>query len=157
MPFPDDRPRTHHYRFAHRLLSRVLVDPRYHLRGLVDDGRIDEFLHFLWTDYGQHLPDEERLPPDGLAGTLERAGAVDVLLVTMPPAEHAAEAHFVAVAPCEPPAERTFLTLEFTWTMDGRAGTVLGGWHDGSHINFGPGPEPTPAAYLAWIGERFGG
>jgi hypothetical protein len=152
----DDHARPFHYRFAHRLLSTLLLNPRYRLRDMGADGFATEFLHFVWSDYEQHFPAEERLSPDGLAGTLERAGTVEVLLVTMPPAEHKAEAHFVAVVPCEPPEERRFLTLEHSWTLADEPATMLGAWDKGSHLNLGPGPEPTAAAYLAWIGERFG-
>jgi hypothetical protein len=152
----DDRPRPHHYRFAHRLLSVVLLDPKVPIRGIAQTGVITRFLRHLWADFGRSLPDHERLPPDGLEGALETSGDKEVLLVTMPKAEHMAEAHFVAVTPCEPAAERAFFTLEHTWSLDDSAATVLGRWADGSHINLGPGPEPTAEAFLHTIGARFG-
>jgi hypothetical protein len=156
MRFRDDHPRPHHYRYAHRLLSRILVKPEWELRRMAQAGFINEFLHFLWTDYAKAFPEEERLSPDGLAGELSTAGTTEVLLVTMPPALHVTEAHFVAVAPCEPAPARRYWTLEHSWTFEGEPCTVLGQWADGSHLNLGPGPEPTADAFLAAL-ARMGG
>jgi hypothetical protein len=140
-----DRPRRHHYEFAHKLLPKVTMRPGVDLTSLVTKGALVPALLHSWDVLGRELNEEDRLPPDGL--TAELIGGT--LLITLPRAEHAAEAHFVAVAPCEPEQARRFYTLEHSWGFDDQPETVLGEWHAGSHYNLGPGPVATRSGFLA--------
>jgi len=152
MLYQSDRPRVHHYSFGHRLLPGLVLRGRTDFHELASRALLDQLLCGWWQELGQSLPAEERLPHDGLRSELANAGNVTVLLVTMPAACHAAEAHFVAVAPGpEPDAWRCF-TLEQAWTVDDQPATVLAEWTASGHVNYGDGPPPEPQAFLEALG-----
>jgi len=92
----DDHPRRHHYLFAHRELLGVARRFAGNLTELSAMGRLDDALIRTWDRIGETLPATDRVPHGGLAATMHN-GDRQVLLVTMPPAEHAAEAHLVAI------------------------------------------------------------
>lgn len=118
-------------------------------RELASRALLDQLLLTWWRDVGDGLPAEERLPHDGLQAGLASAGAVPVVLVTMPEARHAAEAHFVALTPAAESGAWRCFTLEHTWTFDDQSGTVLGEWTAKGHVNYGGGPAPARQAFLS--------
>ena len=145
---PSDEPRAHHYEFAHRLLPRLTLRPDVELHWLATQDRLVPALLSSWAGIAQRLPAPEQLAADGLDAELVDVEGTQVLLITMPPAEHSVEAHFVAVAPCEPAAARRYLALAHSWTTDGEPATVIGEWTPAGHGNLGPGPAPTREAFL---------
>jgi hypothetical protein len=148
----SDRPRAHHYSFGHRLLPGLALRGRTDFHELASRALLDQLLRGWWQELGESLPAEERLPHDGLRSELVNAGNVAVVLVTMPAAAHAAEAHFVAVTPhVHPDAWRCF-TLEHTWTLDDQPATVLAEWTADGHVNYGDGPPPERQAFLDALG-----
>ena len=148
----SDRPRAHHYSFGHRLLPGLALRGRTDFHELASRALLDPLLRGWWHELGESLPAEERLPHDGLRSELVDAGDIPVLLVTMPAACHAAEAHFVAIAPhLKPDAWRCF-TLEHTWTLDDQPATVLAEWTATGHVNYGDGPPPERQAFLQALG-----
>jgi hypothetical protein len=149
MLYQTDRPRAHHYDFGHRLLPGLAIRGRLDFLELASRALLDELLRNWWRDVGEQLPAEERLVHDGLRAELTAAGGAPVVLITMPEACHAAEAHFVALIPGAEPGAWRCLTLEYTWTLDDRPATVLGGWSAGGHVNYGDGPVPDRRAFLA--------
>lgn len=151
--FLDDRPRPHHYLFAHRALPVAAPGLAPRARSLVLQGRLNDGLLGLWNRVGDDVAPDDRLPGNGLRGALRDAGGTEVVLVTMPRAEHMTEAHFAAVVLSEP---LRYLVLEHSWTTEDRPCTVLGEWEEGKHLNLGPGPEPTEDAFLAAVAQRLG-
>lgn len=153
----DDRPRPHHYRFAHRALPSVLLSPRVDLPALLDQGRVLPGLLATWASVGEELDPQDRLGDDGLQCAAVAVAGRHGLLVTLPEAAHAAEAYFALVLPLTPADARRYFTLEFSWDIaHARPSTVIGEWSDRGHLNWGGGPEPDPASFLTAV-ERLAG
>jgi hypothetical protein len=145
-----DKPRPHHYEFAHRALPRIAFDPRADLAAIAREDRFDAALRATWAAVGERRDATDRLSDDGLAGELVEVAGQPAVLVTFPAANHAAEAFFALVAPLEPHESRRYLTLEFSWNVaTDRPTTVIGEWRAGSHVNLGPGPEAARSTFLA--------
>jgi hypothetical protein len=152
MRWQDDKPRPHHYEFAHRALPGIAFSPRVDLAALAGAARLDSALHATWAAVGERCAGADRLPDDGLHGELADAAGKPAVLVTFPAANHAAEAFFAVIAPLDPPESRRYLTLELSWNVvSGRPATVIGEWRAGSHFNLGPGPEADKPAFLASV------
>ncbi|MBT8224454.1 MAG: hypothetical protein HKP61_02625 [Dactylosporangium sp.] len=148
MSLRPERPRAHHYEFAHRQLPQILLRPDVDLVGLATAGRLVRALEGGWAAAGARLPADHRLDCDGLDAELTGHGPGRILLIIPPPAEHSPEAHFIAVAPCAPASERRYFTLERAHGLDGQVRTMVGEWRSGTHVNLGYGPEPEPGAFL---------
>jgi hypothetical protein len=157
---PDPRP--HHYAFAHFVLRQVCAeDPLRFFATMASPDRC-RFVDALWAETARRIG----RPIDGIdtAQTAITTTAVredcPTLVVTMPPARAAAEAHLVALVlvglpkqddPPDHVAVRCF-TLECGTSFDGGTRTVLCAWDaENRHLNYGDGPEPTVAAFLAAI------
>lgn len=145
-----ERPRHHHYVFAHRELPSAAFRFGADLVTAAREGRLT--LATVWDRVGETVPPDDRLPSDGLDVAYHALAGQDVLLVTLPAPDAPTEAHFVALV--GDPVR--FFTLEDAYSpLDGSRYTVLGEWTDsGSHVNHGPGPAPEPGLFLAAIGER---
>jgi hypothetical protein len=111
----EDKPRPHHYEFAHRALPRIAFNPRIDLAALARSAGLDAALRATWAAVGERRDDADRLPDDGLEGELVEVACQPAVLVTFPTANHAAEAFFAVIAPLEQPESRRYLTLEFSW------------------------------------------
>lgn len=145
----DDKPRPHHYEFAHRALPRIVLGPRADLLALAGAGRLGEALSATWAAVGERQAEPDRLPGDGLHAETVDVGGSPGVLVTLPVARHAPEAFFVLVAPLEPAESRRYLTLEFSWNvLTDQPATVVGEWRAGRHYNHGQGPDPAVSAFL---------
>jgi hypothetical protein len=134
-------PRPHHYRFAHRVL------PGAARLGEVPAERIGAVLQQMWEDFGAGLPEDQRLPPDGLSGGFVQDVPHRLLLVAMPRPRAATEAFAVALVwPDGSPDPRAF-TLEYAvHPLTGEKGAVLGEWRDGNHhlLDLEMTPEARP-------------
>lgn len=154
---PDDAPRLLYYSFAHRELPYVLLRHGQSFRTAALEGRVAVGIQRLWeglaTDAGS-VADAKLI----VTSTVHECGGRLVVLITPPRAEHTTEAHFIAVV-----LDRTdeshmrYVILEFGWdVVTGAPRTVLGEWtKDGTHMNFGDGPENNADAFLAAVCERF--
>jgi hypothetical protein len=152
----SDKPRTHHYLFAHRELPAIARKVGDRLPSLVETGRMDEALERTWQHVGERLAEADRLPAFGLHATVHDVGSAKVILVAMPSAEHTTEAHFVGIAfPGEEPLR--YFVLEHSWTLDDQPSTVLSEWTTDAHVNLGTGPAPVPEAFLAAVSARLDG
>ena len=154
--FPDDRPREHYYRFAHRVFPVVLFRNTEPFRGAALAGRAEGGLQRMWEDVATRtgVPSDASLP---VRASLHECHGRAVVVVTPPKPEHVTEAHFIAVV--LDPNDAAFLryvVLEHSWDIHSQPRTAIGEWTAAeSHINYGDGPEPTEAAFLAVICDKF--
>ncbi len=146
-----DGPRRHHYLFAHRELPSAAFRFGANLAAASRDGRLT--LDNAWNHLGQTLPEAERLAADSLGVSNHRLDAHDIVVVTLPPPQHPAEAYLAAIAVSDGDAEVRYFTLEDARSpVDGLRYTVLAEWtNDGKHINYGPGPDADPPSLVAAI------
>jgi|SRR5215831_3470144 len=151
----DDKPRLHHYEFAHRALPGIAFNPQVDLAALGHAGRLDGSLCATWAAVGERQGEPDRLPGHGLHGELVQIAGKPAVLVTFPVANHAAEAFFAVIAPLDPPGSRRYITLEFSWNVvTDHPATVIGEWRaDGHHLNHEAGPEAATSAFLAKVQE----
>ncbi len=149
-----DRPRQHHYTFAHRELPAAAFRFGPDLVAAARDGRLT--LDAVWTHVGDALPEPDRVAAQGLSGTYHTVSGYPVLLVTLPAPDAPTEAHFVAVVLSTVDGSVRYFTLEDAWSpLDGSRYTVLGEWTaDGKHVNYGPGSAPDAEEFLASLGQR---
>ena len=146
--FRDDRPRAHHYVFAHRELLAIARRFAGSMPELARSGRMDAALARAWDHAGDRLPPGDRLPHAGLAASLRGAAAgSQVVLVTMPRPAHAAEAYFAAIVVAGDQLAHYFV-LEHGWTTRDEPRTVLCKWDERGHVNLGDGPPPDASAFL---------
>jgi hypothetical protein len=143
----SDQPRQHHYLFGHRELPAVARRFSANLVRLVEEDRIDEALAQTWRHVGEQLPEADRLSGEGLTASLHDTAMGQILVVTMPPAEHTTEPHFAAVV-LSPDQNLRYFVLEHSWTLNNEPSTVLGEWNDQGHINMGSGPEPEIGTFV---------
>jgi hypothetical protein len=166
----DNKPRNHHYIYAHRWLPSIAFGTPDVLHNIASGPRLNEFLTDMWTDLGKRLPDSERMPDEQISGQLRQSGAFEVVIVTLPAPATVTEAYFTAIAfgPLATlgfSADTTqklpvrYLTLEFGFTMpDDPPRTVLGEWtREQAHYNMGTGPEPTADAFFEAVCARIKG
>lgn len=146
----DDEPRQHHYEFAHVVLRAIVFRAGRLMLDLAANGGLTALVHESWQRVGEGLPEERQLPADGLRGDRIDTPDLSAAVITLPPAEHVAEAHLVALVADPAHSDQIdYFTLEHTWTSDGQATTALGHWtRDGRHLNLGDGPHPDPRAFL---------
>lgn len=153
--FSEDRPRQHHYVFAHRELVAIARRFAGNLPELAQSGRMDAALAMTWDRVGSSLPADARLPQAGLEASLHDVDGASVVLVTMPHPEHGAEAYFVAIVVSDGQLSDYFV-LEHGWTVRDEPRTVLCKWEDGSHVNLGDGPPAEAHAFLSAVQARLG-
>lgn len=148
-------PRDQHYLFAHRFLPHFFFDdPERFFEILENEGR--RFLDWMWQRSGAQSDEGGAIAPEGLDINLFRFDERTVCAcVTLPPPIGITEAYWVAAV--YRPEERftALYTLEFGYDLDGGTRTVLGGWDgEGTHFNFGTGPEADKHTFLDWVFEK---
>ncbi len=120
---------------------------------MIEAARMDEALAQTWRAVGEQLPESERLDGTGLAASVHALENGQIVLVTLPHAEHTTEVHFAAITVLEGQAPR-FFVLEHSWTLADEPSTVLCEWTEKGHSNFGTGPSPEPQAFLRAVQVR---
>lgn len=125
--FNNDRPRPHHYQFAHRQLLAVARRFAGTLPELARAGRLDTAFTKTWEAVGDHLPLAGRLSPADLGASLQDVDGRHIVLVTMPHPEHGAEAYFVAIVVASKHLVDYFV-LEHGWTTEDKPRTALCKW-----------------------------
>lgn len=153
--FNEDRPRRHHYVFAHRELLAIARQFAGKLPDLATSGHLDAALALAWDQAGSRLPPAEHLPHAGLTGSLHDVDGRSVVLVTMPRPEHGAEAYFVAIVAAGGRLA-DYYVLEHGWTTRDEPRTVLCKWDERGHVNLGDGPPAEAAAFLSAVRARLG-
>jgi len=153
------QPRQHHYIFGHVAMRSLTQSDPAQMLAVLASPRAQEFLESLWGRVGEDLPEGDRVDAAGLGVVME---ALDdggpVAIVTLPEPAGMTEAHMIAVAGTSSGCR--FITLEYTLSaLDESATpqTVLCEWSDQAHLNFGEGPEPTRAAFLAAVKKLVAG
>ena len=164
----EDEPRQHHYEFAHVVLRAIAFRLNSGLVDIAAAGRLTEELRGTWERVGAGLPEPDRIPADGLVAAVYDATSLTAAVITLPAAEHIAEAHFAALVMGRKDADRaedaegdgaavapSYFLLEHSWTPDDEPITTLTQWtRDGRHLNMGEGPPPgDPAEFVAAIGR----
>lgn len=149
--FVDDRPRDHHYVFAHRELPVIARKVGAELVPLARSGRMHEALAATWQAIGERLPEDQRVAGSGLSADVHELSAGTAVLVWLPAVEHAAEAHFAAIVFPRDMTPPRYVVLEHGWTSNDEPRTVLGEWNDRGHVNYGDGPTPDAAGFLAAV------
>lgn len=146
----DDQPRQHHYEFAHVVLRAIVFRAGPLLLDLAANGGLTALVHESWERVGEGLPPERRLPATGLRADRLDTPDLSTAVVTLPRAEHIAEAHLIALVADPTDATRLdFFTLEHTWTESDEPATIIGRWtRDARHLDLGDGPLPEPRAFL---------
>ncbi|GCD98646.1 hypothetical protein [Embleya hyalina] len=148
--------RPHHYRFAHVVFRSIALRNAAGLLAAPLD-ELNTRTADLWVGVGGELPEEQRLPADGLALSHVPLGAGTALLVRFPPALHPPEAHFALLLGPDVVGEPRYFVLEESLDMFTRARvTVLGAWNTDTHLNLGPGPAPEADAFVAAVEARLG-
>ncbi len=137
---PD--PRDHHYDFAHKTLVAAMETGDEFLAKLKK--KKEAYLRELWRDAGDGARDGKKVSAKGLAYEIfEVDGGKTVVVVTLPEAEQTAEAHLVGCVIIKGKAPEMVYTLEKGF--GGR--NVMGSWNDGTHGNYGAGPEAKPELF----------
>lgn len=158
----DTAPRQHHYVFAHHALREmVLSDPKRALAALTGP-LATRLLLDLWSEVGE-MAGSDALPASGLdhsAVELEQ-GQLVAVIVRLPPPQRITEAHFVGLlfsvkqAPFRRKVTVRYFTLEHSEDLDdGGPITILCEWAGANHLNFGRGPAPFEAGFVAAILAR---
>src|ERR1051326_1448878 len=95
MPVPprSDKPRPHHYQFAHRSLRWIAHQHGAEIVQAAATRDPTPLLVSLWNDVGTRVPEEQRLAPTGM----EAVYRPDMVGVTLPPATNMGEGHFPGI------------------------------------------------------------
>ncbi|MBC2866128.1 hypothetical protein H1R13_14370 [Streptomyces mexicanus] len=148
-------PRAHHYRFAHDVLKHAALTNGSFLLDMPKD-EVDVLLGAFWDEAAQALAPEERLTGALPRGTLMEQGRHDVLVVVLPPAVRAGEAHFAAVVRHGGRDTCRYLTLERSVDpLTGEEGAVLCEWADETeHAVVRTGMARDPMAFVNAVVEH---
>lgn len=163
---PAEQPEggPHHYVLAHMAFRKACQgDPLFFFETIASDKR-DDFLRALWRMVCDMCSSsgEPTFDIADVGITTRRIKNYPAVIVAMPPPAAVPQAHFVAIVlmvdvntdtfPEKP--ELRYFTLERGAELDGTENTVLGGWKEDVHLNFGDGPPPIQAAFVAAIEEK---
>jgi len=165
-PSFDAEPRCSHYTLAHYALRQVaLSDPLRYLAVLASPDAQKHLENLLQAVAESCAARNEK--PDFTADDLKihcrRINRFPCAIVEFPPPQAFAEAFFTALVayvdfsgpiPDRPSVMARYFTLECGVSMDGSPRTVLAEWTtDGTHNNFGDGPEPAVEAFVETLAE----
>jgi hypothetical protein len=157
----EDRPRRHHYEFAHRALPRLVLNDWDRLRPTFQDGSASTSLRSLWFGVGTRLPEADRLD---LAGELDfsplKLQERDAFLIRFPRPQAPAEAALAVIPDLSAPTKYFVLELGHS-PVTQQPYWVLCQWvredHGPGHVNLGSiGTEPAgdPDDVIAAIVDR---
>jgi hypothetical protein len=150
----ENRPRRHHYDFAHRALPRLILTDWDRIRPTFQDGLAAARLRSLWTGVGARLAEEDRLDLSSeLILTHIELRTCDAFLIHFPRVAGPSEAALAIIPDISAPTRYFVLELGYSpvtrlpywvlaqWIPEGKG---LG------HVNMGSiGSEP--AAELAAV------
>ena len=161
---PDTLPSTA-YMFTHRLLPGLVHgNPRTLTNELFFSAR-EELITRIWREAETYASDPQAEVPAALGFEVDERPRFSIGIVTLPPPQALADAHFVAIvverAGLGPVQEESFrgvryFTLEHGNTASPDGGevadrTVLCEWSDGAHHNYGTGPAVEKQAFVTEV------
>ncbi len=164
-PKPPDKQTPHHYVLAHKVLRQVALGNPYEFFWVMGSSYRQEFLDDLWKQICQNCDREgpAAFTSRDIRVHTTRIGQYPAVIIEMPPAYFIAEAHMVCVVLAVPIQEISrkpenpkvfYFTLEKgKKVLTGEDRTVLCAWDGAAHVNYGDGPEPTPAAFMEKMKE----
>jgi hypothetical protein len=137
---PQSEPRQHHYLFAHRTMTQLVLGNWDDVRPTFADGTGGARLRGVWEALGATLPPEARLDSEGLGCQPIRLGDERGFLLTMPRPQAVAEAAYVVVPDRDTPR---YFVLELGFSpVTKQPYWVFCEWRQDGHVNGGRvGPE----------------
>ncbi len=166
----ESQPRCAHYQLAHVAMVIALFDDPRVSQALWEHEAGVELLEAFANAVNGVCSESGRgewlLPtPSFRLGRTELLGRPVVVIDVLPPPAATTEAHMFAVVgqPWASADERGWTGLDRYFVLEHSVmyeptHTVMGGWtrEDGRnvHLNFGPGPTPTPAGFVHVIGQN---
>lgn len=161
-----DRPRCHHYQFAHHALRSFAFENPLAFLMLLASPEAQEFLSTLMAyvlEECKKTKPQPDLPIEDVALHKGRVGGYPCVVVEMPRPKAITEAFFVAAVlladldnlPDNPKnVELRYFTLEKGATFGGGPPTVLCEWtSDHRHLNYGDGPAPRLEMFVQALEE----
>jgi hypothetical protein len=166
-----ERPRCHHYMFAHMALRQVAYSNPLGCLGVLASPNATAFLKDLWQDVDKlcrERGETSTIQPSEFVIYKLCVGKYPCAIVEMPEPWFITGAHFIAILVRKPldqigPEERDapmmYYTLEKTINFDDDTPqTVLCSWtKEGTHSNFGPEPQPELHAFVKELQRRESG
>lgn len=156
-------PRPHHYAFAHRFLTSVVLDdPRQAHRYFFSPTGAAP-LRQMWDFVGSHMEHAADVLPAGDLRLSWHAldGQRKLVVVTLPEPLAMTEAHFVGLV-FEHRGEQDwrctdYYTLELSMDLEGGSTfAILCGWTKQGHLNFGTIVPAEEEAFVRAVKERSG-
>lgn len=160
---PEDNGPSPHYVFAHYALRQIaLAEPMQFLE-IAASPDADKFIAALLQQVVKQCGREAGFDASEIKVYPTRVNNYPCAVIEMPEPEEAAEAWLIGVVvpvdfTLEVPADldesqitAQYYTLEKGVSLTGEPRTVLAGWDDQRHNNYGDGPEPTVEAFVATL------
>ncbi len=161
-----DEPRCHHYTFAHLALRSVAQEQPLAFLGVLASPDARRFLANLFQSVSEHCKEREPKPDFGIEDVAVhpvRIGHYPCAVIEMPRPRATTETFFVAAVlladldqglPDSKDVKLRYFTLEKGFVIGGPPRTVLCEWTaEGSHVNYGDGPEPQLEAFTEAVRE----
>ena len=155
------KPRSEHYYFAHQKLRSFAFAEPEQCFGVLHSEQARDFLSEVWhavKEGAVFTPSDPALRFDDLKLHRRPIGIYPAVVLEMPEAKFALEAHFVALVWQIVAAEGLMIkkTPELLYyTLERAAGegpeTVLCEWRGDTHLNLGAGPRPDLDAFVAHL------
>ncbi len=158
---PEDDGPSPHYVFAHYALRQIaLAEPMQFLE-IAASPDADKFIAALLQQVVKQCGREAGFDASEIKVYPTRVNNYPCAVIEMPEPQEAAEAWLVGVVvpvdfSVKVPADldldqitAQYYTLEKGVSLTGEPRTVLAGWDDQRHNNYGDGPEPTVEAFVA--------
>lgn len=151
-----DKPRPHHYTFAHRILPTLFFrNPQQLCEYLTPSFGVD-YLKLHWDSISRRIGSETP-PSTGLACEAHRLeDGTTIIVVTMPSPVAVTEAYYIALVYRTEPALTRYFTLEFGISFNPSITNprVLCEWTGETHNNYGSQNAPDQAAFLKLVIEK---
>lgn len=161
-----DRPRSHHYTFAHLALRQLAYESPVECVGTLLSPQGTDLLCQVWEsvdEYCKERGETSTIQPREFVIHPDRVGEYPCVVLEMPEPWHMTEAHYVALILkavtqeelASPDLELLYFTLEKGSDLEGNPRTVFCAWNEaGSHLNFGDGPPPKLEAFIDHLEEH---
>jgi hypothetical protein len=145
----EQRTRYQHYHFVHDYLREKCLHAPFAAMEDFTHEKATEHMKIAWVSIGMMYKsrEDDLIGHDGIEVvpiTIDHThrGAI----ITFPTPERITEAFMSAIVvpndlKLEDRGRSRYITLEYSPDRPNK--TFSGGWGDGAHFNFGPGPEPT--------------
>ncbi len=148
-------PRKHHYVFVHQFLrDKVHEHPQDTFETLSRESA-KMYLSVHWVQHGIALG--STLPADGIeCFPMKINNDCFAVVVQLPQPERMGEAYFAAIVYWPSSKKARYLTLELTGSAESERQTFLCEWINGSHFNYGQGPQPDRKHFIWAVMKHLG-